>query len=82
MQRHTDPALTRLAPGALMSLPRGAGHGIAVFAGLIWITEEGDLRDHFLAAGDSLALRGVGRVMVQAVGATQLLVFDTEATAA
>jgi hypothetical protein len=82
MQRHTDPALTRLAPGALLALPRGAGCGIAVFSGLAWIAQEGDPCQHFLGAGDSRVLEGEGRVVVQAVGATQLLVFDTEAAAA
>lgn len=82
MQRHTDPALTQLAPGALMTLPRGSGHGIAVFAGLAWVTEEDDPDDHFVAAGESLRLKGEGRVVVQALGATVLLVFDTETVSA
>jgi Protein of unknown function (DUF2917) len=82
MQRHTDPALTRLPAGALMSLPRGAGQGIAVFNGLIWLTQEGDRRDHFLTAGDSLPLRSEGRVVMQAIGATQLMVYETAASMA
>jgi hypothetical protein len=82
MHRHTDPALTRLDAGALMTLPCGAGHGIAVFAGLVWIAGDDRRRDRFLAAGDSLLLRGEGRVAVQAIGATQLLVFDAAAAAA
>jgi Protein of unknown function (DUF2917) len=82
MQRDTDTALTRLAHGTLLTLPRGAGRGIAVFAGLVWVTEERDLRDHFLGAGDSLVLQGNGRVVVQAFGAARLLVFETQTAAA
>jgi Protein of unknown function (DUF2917) len=82
MQRHTDPALTHLGTGALMTLTRGAERGIAVYAGLVWVTQEGDRHDHFLGAGDSLVLTGGGRVVVQAIGAARLLVFDTEAAAA
>jgi Protein of unknown function (DUF2917) len=82
MQRHTDPALTRLASGASLTLPHGSGRGVAVFAGWVWITEEGDPRDHFLGAGDSLALRGEGRAVVQAFGAALLLTFDNVVAAA
>lgn len=82
MQRHTDPALTQLAPGALLTLPRGAGRGVAVFSGLVWVSEAGEPSDRFLGAGDSVTLQGDGRVVVQAFGAARLLVFETEAAVA
>jgi Protein of unknown function (DUF2917) len=87
MQRHTESTLTKLLPGSQLSLPGGASHCIAVFAGLVWITQEGDRRDHCLATGDSLELHGEGDVVVHAVVATQLLAFqlfglETEAAAA
>lgn len=76
MQRDTDPALTLLPSGAMLTLTRGAGQGIAVFAGLLWVTEAGGRKDHFLTAGDTLLLQGEDRIVAQAIGATQLLVFD------
>ena len=49
----------RLKPGSPME--------IACVAGVLWVTQEGDLRDLFLAPGESLHLPGRGLTIVTAL---------------
>ena len=56
-----------LAAGQTQSLPEGAATVLHVVNGLLWLTQSGDANDHFVAAGQSIALRG-SRVVVQAEG--------------
>ena len=48
-----------VAAGGLLRLPSRAGATLTCNAGLLWVTQEGQLRDDILAAGDSVAVRGV-----------------------
>ena len=50
-----DFAPTRLRRGAMLRIRDGEGRSIAVFGGLVWITQEGDPRDVFIAGGQSRA---------------------------
>lgn len=60
-------------PGGLLRLRSCArGAAIEVLAGTAWITQAGDLRDHVLPAGASLAPRRGGLVVAQALGAAPL----------
>lgn len=43
---------------------------IAVEHGRLWLTQEGDPDDHFIAAGEDIALCGPGSVVVESDGAT------------
>ena len=47
----------------VLRLPRGAC--IAVGAGRIWLTERGDLDDHFIDAGGQHVVRRAGPVVLQ-----------------
>lgn len=42
---------------------------IAVEHGRLWLTQEGDPDDHFIAAGEDLALCGPGAVVLESDGA-------------
>jgi Protein of unknown function (DUF2917) len=75
-------ALTKLGKGELLRIHDGQGKGIAVFQGDVWITQEGDLRDVVLGAGDSFALDKPGLALVQALSDTRVLVFDANPAAA
>jgi hypothetical protein len=77
-----DLSLTPLARRALLTLHGGEGKAVGVFSGRVWITEEGALDDHVLGPGDSMALRRPGLVLVEGLQDSQLILFDSEASAA
>lgn len=60
-----SPRLLRLQPGDLLTLDRMKARRLRVQSGRLWITEPGDLTDHFVASGESYTVRGNGRVVVQ-----------------
>jgi hypothetical protein len=41
------------------------GTAVACTAGMLWLTQPGDLHDHFLRAGQSFTLYQTGTVLVQ-----------------
>ena len=51
----------------ILNVRGGIGHVIACHSGSIWVTQEGDLRDIILGAGESFALERKGPVLVQAL---------------
>ena len=51
----------------ILNVRGGIGHVIACHSGSIWVTQEGELRDIILGAGESLALERKGPVLVQAL---------------
>lgn len=53
---------------------RGSDLHVTCLRGLVWMTREGDHRDHFLRAGETNTTRGPGLVCVQATAPSQLLV--------
>ena len=55
-------------------LPRGSDLRVTCLRGLVWMTREGDYRDHFLRGEDTYSSREPGLVCVQAMAPSQLLV--------
>lgn len=63
------------SPGILVSVPRGScfriedPHGLVVVCdcGLLWLTQVGDMIDHFLIPGQACILRPAGTVVVEAL---------------
>lgn len=55
--------------GLVAALPAGGAPAVYVVAGTAWVTQEGDARDHIVAAGGSVALARHGRIVVQAIAA-------------
>jgi len=76
--------MNQALPHPLTDLPRdrtlriadGKAHVIDVFEGQVWLTQNGDLRDVFLEAGDSFSFDGRGLTLVQALRDARLLVSD------
>lgn len=78
MDDSLNPALIRLRSGMVKRLPVQRGEGVAVFAGLVWITQDGDPDDTILEAGQSHRLRGEGDVVVQAFADAMLIRFRAD----
>lgn len=72
----TDPshAVTRLAPGAVLRIADGPGRTVAVFQGLLWITQQEDPRDTLLGAGETFQLDRPGMAVAQALQDSRIAV--------
>ena len=56
-----------MASRSLLRLADQAGTTIRVSCGELWITQEGDPRDYYLTAGQSLTLTSQGTVLATAI---------------
>lgn len=65
-RRLIGPAVVRLQAGEVV---RTAGLEVRVTCecGRVWVTQEGDGRDYVVGPGGSIALRGFGLVVVEAI---------------
>jgi len=70
--------LTDLTAGSMLPVRDGRGRAIVVFEGLVWITQDNDLRDFVLAAGESFRIDRQGLTLVEALRHSKLLLVDTE----
>lgn len=70
--------LMRLHKGALQRLSRRRREGVAVFEGLLWLTEDGAITDTMLAAGQSHVFPRGDAVLVQAMADTTFLRFRAD----
>ena len=62
----------KLASGAVMRIMRARGIEVACEAGHLWITEEGQPCDVWLAAGQRVTLVGDGLAVLEAKGDAKL----------
>jgi hypothetical protein len=69
-------ALSRLGSGEILKIRDGGGRTVAVFEGLVWVTQNGDPRDAFLAKGETFTLDRPGLAIVEALSETRLAVVD------
>jgi hypothetical protein len=69
-------AVMRLDSGQVWTrrVQRGSDLRVTCLRGQVWMTREGDSRDHFLGVEDTLTSREPGLVCVQAIAPSQLLV--------
>lgn len=82
MQSTQSQRLLHLEAGRLFSFDPATARNVVVFSGQVWITQEGDLADHVLAAGDTFAGEGRGVVVVEALTSAWFTVTSVvEATA-
>ena len=73
MPSSTTPVLD-LQPGRLLRVRDGDGLGIAVFDGLVWVTQDGDSRDIFLGRGEAFAFARQGMALVEAISPARVAV--------
>jgi hypothetical protein len=63
-----------LTEGEVLTLIDAEGARIAARCGRVWVTEEGDRRDHILGIGDSFLVKRGGRTVVQALEAARVAI--------
>jgi hypothetical protein len=66
--------LLQLARGELVAWEQPQAMRLRVLAGLVWVTRERDLGDHFLHAGDNFELYARSRTVIQAEREARLIV--------
>jgi hypothetical protein len=74
---HTE--LSRLGSGEILKIHDGRGRTLAVFKGLVWVTQDGDPRDAFIAKGETFTLDRPGLAIVEALSDTRLAVIEAPA---
>jgi len=74
--------LTELAQGRTLAVRNGRGRAIVVFSGQVWVTQDDDLRDTFVAAGESFQLDRDGLALATALDDSRLMVLTAEPTLA
>lgn len=68
-----------LAAGEVLRLPHPRGLEVACDAGHLWITEEAQADDVWLAAGQRVRLVGDGLAVLEAKGAARLRILGARA---
>jgi len=77
MTASSHPALTRLDTGQVLKIRDGKGQTLAVFDGLVWVTQDGDPRDAFIAKGDAFTFDRQGLAIVEAMKESRFAVLAT-----
>ena len=72
MQIDIGSSTLTLTPNSLLAVQDGAGTRVLCRAGTLWITQEGDLKDAIVGAGESLIIRKPGRTLIGALGTASL----------
>ena len=61
-------SVLELLPAQVLRLRAAAGVTVGCDFGTLWVTQEGSVRDDFLAAGESVLVASSGVTLVEAVG--------------
>jgi hypothetical protein len=74
-----NTALSWLQTGEYLKIQDPAGRTLAVLNGLVWVTQDGDPRDAFLASGETFEFDRPGLAIVEAMSDSRLAVYTTAA---
>ena len=67
MELNVKTPVLALEEGQLLTLDDAEGLRILARSGTVWVTEEGDRKDHIVGPGDTLIVAHPGRTIVQAL---------------
>ena len=68
MQLQLKQPVIALEAGQVVTLDDAQGTRILARMGTVWVTEEGDVKDHVVGPGETLLVAHPGRTVVQALG--------------
>ncbi|HEX8832602.1 MAG TPA: DUF2917 domain-containing protein, partial [Abditibacteriaceae bacterium] len=63
----TPAPVCEMARGEVYSQVARPGEYVRVERGMLWVTQQGDARDYFLSAGQSLLVTRAGKLVLQAM---------------
>ena len=81
MQIEINRSTLALAREGLVAIRDGQGTRIVCHTGSLWITQECDLKDAVIAAGESFTVRSPGLTLLTALSASELTVIEPEGRA-
>ncbi|HUQ29060.1 MAG TPA: DUF2917 domain-containing protein [Usitatibacter sp.] len=81
MQLGMKSPLLSLEAGQVVTLDDAQGTRILARSGTVWVTEEGENRDHIVGPGDALVVARPGRTLVQALKPAWISLADGRAAA-
>ena len=76
MQLQLKAPSIALETGQVVTLDNARGTRIATRIGTVWVTEEGDTRDHVVGPGEALLVAHNGRTVVQALKSSWISLAD------
>jgi hypothetical protein len=68
--------LLDLGEGDVVTLVDAQGTRIAPRCGSVWVTQEGDRKDHIVGPGETLVVARAGRTVVQALRRSRVAIRD------
>ncbi len=81
MELRIQSPVLALERGEVVTLDDARGMRIRARQGLLWVTEEGNARDHIVGAGETLTVGHAGRTVVQALQAAWISIRPGDAAA-
>ena len=79
MQIEINRSTLSLARDGLVAIRDGQGTRVVCRAGSLWITQECDVKDAVITAGESFTLSHPGLTLVSALSATELTIIEPRA---
>ena len=76
MQLQLNAPSIALESGQVVTLDDARGTRIVTRTGSVWVTEEGDVRDHVVGPGEVLMVAHNGRTVVQALQSSWISLAD------
>ena len=76
MQIEISTSTLTLSPGSLLTVQDGAGTRVLCRSGNLWVTQEGDIKDSVVRAGEILTVRKPGRTIISALESASLSLFE------
>jgi hypothetical protein len=72
MELRSQAPVLALGAGEVVTLDGARGVRIQARAGMVWVTQEADSRDHVLGAGETVVVSRDGRIVIQALQASSV----------
>ena len=76
MQIEIDRSTLNLAPEGLVAIRDGQGTRIVCNAGSLWITQECEVKDAVITAGESFTVRNRGLTLVTALSTAEVTIIE------
>jgi len=78
MHIELNSSTVTLPPTSVITVQDGSGTRIRCLSGVLWVTQEGELKDSIVRAGDILTLHRPGRTVISALEVASLTLMGPE----
>ena len=78
MQIEINSSTLTLSPSSVLALQDGTGTRVLCRTGSLWVTQEGEVKDSVVSAGEVLTIHRPGRTVISALEASTLMLLGPE----